>query len=385
MKVMTGILLGAGLAFSGQVVLADTINDNYASGDTLTTDTLNNIKSAVNGNDANISTNSSNISTNTTNISSNASDISDNKSDIDTNTSGINSNAGGVSANAGNINGNTTNISTNTTNISTNTSNISTNTSDIATNASDIADNASRIVAVEAATGIPSTIDFTTGYGMPFSADGSAKNVSISRRLNPDGTTTYSIRSRYANSSEQISVQGVLTTRPFIANYGSVTVDSGGSITSISNYIEAPLTSDYEDYVVEQSSFDTTTLAKTITADTGSELWNCGTTVGAIQVCNVDVKVNDSSTREFETVRVMELLGAGEVDGLAFTDMRGSQRTYDGSSWYEVRAKDIGRVLRLNRDRSPDKVIFYRVGGSTDGSLAGTPFDTGQLLENFLY
>jgi len=290
MKHITSLFLTISLIMSAQALNAETITDTYATGDTLTAETLNNIKSAVN-------------------------------------------------------------------------------------------DNNTRLTTVEAVAGV--SADFT-GYALPFSADGDPKNIVIARRLNRDGTINYLIRSRYANSSEQISIQGVNTVRPLIANYGFVTVDSSGTITGINNYIEAPLTEVYENYVIESSSFDTTSLIKTVDNDTGSELWSCGTTVGVIQVCNIDVRDSGASTRDFESIRVMGLLGAGEIDGIAFTNMRGSQRSYGDSAWYEVRAKGIGRVLKINHDRAVEKVIFYQVDGNADGSLAGTPFAAGQLLENFL-
>jgi len=341
MKSVTGIFLGVSLVISTQTLYADAISDTYATGDRLTAGKLNNIKSSVNSINAKIDGNTTDIETNTADISTNSTDISTNASDI------------------------------------------STNSADIATNAANISSNSSRITAIEAVTGVP--VNFVTGYGLPFSADGNPKNVSITRRLNNDGTTSYHLRSRYATSTEQISIQGVLTPRPFIANYGFVAVDSSGNITTISNYLEAPLTSDYEDYVIEQSTFDTTTLAKTVTVDTGSELWVCGTTVGAIQVCNVNTSANGVSTKVVESIRVMELLGAGEIDGIAFTNLRGSQRTLNDSSWYEVRAKGIGRVLQMSRTQAPAKIIYYRVDGNTGGSLAGTPFAAGELLENFLH
>lgn len=389
MKSIASILLTASLIISTQASNADTITDTYATGNTLTAGTLNNIKSAVNGNDTNITGNTSNISNNAADIAANALAVSTsstsaatNAASITSNLLGINSNAVGVATNALGIITNAGNINTNASGIANNTVKTTSNASNISTNFNNISNNNNRLAAVEAVTTVPA--DFT-GFGLTFSAEGNPKNVAIVRSLNSDGTTNYYIRSRYANSAEQISVQGVNTTRPFIANYGFVVVDSAGNLTSISNYIEAPLTEAYEDYLIEQSSFDTTSLAKTVTVDTGSETWICGAKVGVIEVCNINVKVTGASVRDFETARVMELLGAGEIGGIAFTNMRGSQRSYDGSAWYEVRAKGIGRILKMNRNRAVEKIIYYRVDGNTGGSLTGTPFASGQLLENFLY
>ena len=70
------------LASISLLAYSDSITDSYATGDTLTADTLNNIKSAVNDNDSNIISNTTNITTNDSNIGANATSIGDNFSDI---------------------------------------------------------------------------------------------------------------------------------------------------------------------------------------------------------------------------------------------------------------------------------------------------------------
>ena len=69
------------LAFSN-FAHTDPITDTYNTGDILTTTTLENIKSAVNSNDANITTNSSDISTNATDITANTNSIGTNTTSI---------------------------------------------------------------------------------------------------------------------------------------------------------------------------------------------------------------------------------------------------------------------------------------------------------------
>ena len=54
MKYSTGILSIVGLLAISQLVHSDAITDTYSTGDTLTATTMNNIKSAVNDNDARI-------------------------------------------------------------------------------------------------------------------------------------------------------------------------------------------------------------------------------------------------------------------------------------------------------------------------------------------
>ena len=120
------ILLLVGLASLSIQAYSDAITDTYATGDTLTADTLNNIKSAVNDNDSNITTNTTNIGTNATNISTNAADISTNSTNINTNTTDIGINAAGISTNAGNISGNSARIDSNSISISTNASSLTT-------------------------------------------------------------------------------------------------------------------------------------------------------------------------------------------------------------------------------------------------------------------
>jgi hypothetical protein len=65
-----------GLAVGATVAHADTISDNYATGDTLTATHMNNIKSAVNGSDAKITTNTNAITTLNTTVSGHTTAIS---------------------------------------------------------------------------------------------------------------------------------------------------------------------------------------------------------------------------------------------------------------------------------------------------------------------
>ena len=70
------------LALTSQVVTAGSIADTYATGDTLTATKMENIKTAVNDNDGNVSTNTSNISSNTNEIGINTLGIANNASNI---------------------------------------------------------------------------------------------------------------------------------------------------------------------------------------------------------------------------------------------------------------------------------------------------------------
>ncbi|MDJ0832927.1 MAG: hypothetical protein QNJ69_05355, partial [Gammaproteobacteria bacterium] len=179
MKNLIRLFAIIGFASISFIAPADSITDTYATGDTLTATTLNNIKSAVNDNDSNITnnttnitSNTSNISTNSADISSNASGISGNESDISANTADITINAAGISTNAADISANgveidvnALDIGTNAANTSANTANISTNTANISTNSSDIFDNTAAIASM-------------------FSGDGSAGDLTVSSTVN---------------------------------------------------------------------------------------------------------------------------------------------------------------------------------------------------------
>ena len=244
-----------------------------------------------------------------------------------------------------------------------------------------INDNDTRLSIVETVAGISSNY---SGYGTPFSADGAPKNVVLLRQVSGDGSGIYFLRSRYANSVEQVSIQGVMTTRPFIANYVAVTFDTNGALTSASNYLEAPLTSNYVNYVVEQSIYDVSTAAKTITDDTRHDVWTSSGS-DAVRTMNIAVSINGvpSQTEHYADVRT--LLGPGTVDSMSFDDLLGFHRQSTSSLTYRIRAKGIGDVMWMRHGSPLTKIIYYRVDGATGGSLAGTPFDTGQVFDGVFF
>ena len=236
-----------------------------------------------------------------------------------------------------------------------------------------------------------SNLDFS-GYGTPFSADGAPKNVTVLRRDLGGGDTHYVVRSRYANSTEQVSIDGVLTVKPFIANYADVTTDSGGNITSIGNYIEALDDAvAYDVYNIEESTYDVNTLFKTVTADTETEYFVCGNTGnGSMQVClgTRTVNLTGAFSIEYEWSRNHALGGPFTFNGMTFPDVR--MESYTGTAVrFRIRAKDIGTIYdRTNAatgETSESTVIFYRANGITGGTLAGTPFDTGQPLDGLFF
>ena len=242
-------------------------------------------------------------------------------------------------------------------------------------------DNNARLSVVESASGI--STDFS-GYGTPFSADGAPKNVVVLRRLDSDGSGSYHVRSRYANSIEQVSVEGVMKTRPFIANYAYIAFDSNGDLTNANNWIEAPLTANYLDYVVEESTYDVSNAAKTVVGDTRRDVW-VGSSTGPIQTGNVTVYTSGIATSLEQYHDVRTKLGSGNIDSLAFADLMGFHRHYNTTNSYRVRAKGIGDVMHMFNGSTVRKIIYYQVDGVTGGSLAGTPFDSGEVFHGVFF
>ena len=238
------------------------------------------------------------------------------------------------------------------------------------------------------ATTLPSTAtvfpDFS-GYFLPFSADGAPKNVVVLKGDLGGGNTAYRVRSRYANSSEQVSIDGVLTIRPFIAHYVFVQTDSGNNITSISDSLETPDTANYVNTNVEQSTYNITTAAKTVTDDTFRELWDLCNSHGSVFICTVRrvLSVDGSFQLLYNWSRLQTTVGPFTVNGMTFPDVR-IESYMDGFS--RIRAKGIGEVLRDNRGSGRDDLlIYYQVDGASGGSLVGTPFDSGQLLDGLFF
>jgi hypothetical protein len=229
--------------------------------------------------------------------------------------------------------------------------------------------------------------DFS-GYWVGFPADGQASNVVLLGRYDFDDTLTgYNIRWGSNNSGDQISVNGVLTTRQYIFHYSFVSIDPGnGSITYISDYIESPDTEEYLTYLVEESEFDPVSLVKTILPDgdtlRGTE--SCGNSVVLICIVQFTLSANGAfhSISDYSRGRVLATnvnIGGGWP---VFTDVR--LEKFFGSGQLRIRAKGIGTIYQ-RYDSGYDRLLYYRNDGVTGGSLAGTPFDTGQPLDGLFF
>ena len=284
------------------------------------------------------------------------------------------------------VNDNDARITTNTGAIGTNTANIADNFSSTTSNTTDITNNFNnldqRVSSIEV-----DRWDFS-GYWIDFPAQGQPANVVLLGRYDFDDTLTgYYIRWSSNNNGDQISVNGVLTTRQYIFHYSFVGIDpNDGSINFISESIESPDTEEYLTFLAEESVFDSVSLVKTIQPDgdtlRGTE--SCGYSV--VQICVVQYTL--SSTGAFHSIydysrgRVLATnvnIGGGWP---VFTDVR-LEKSF-GSGRLRIRAKGIGTIYQ-RYDSGYDRLLYHRNDGVTGGSLAGTPFDTGQPLDGLFF
>lgn len=226
-----------------------------------------------------------------------------------------------------------------------------------------------------------------SGFFCGFSPVGSDKNVVVLAFNNPSGTG-YWVRSSYANSTETVMVNGVQTVRPYIANYVFVGTDTDGNVTAVSNQLEAPDTADYDDYYVEISNYNTDGSNKQV-QDSWRESLKCGGS--RIRVCVVTKSSGGSyiSTTRQSRVQTLQPSFTQGSNNWTFNSVRVETDLDEGNTdRMRIRAKGIGEIFRTYDQGSTHierSAIYYRVNGNTKGSLAGTPFDTGQPLEGLFF
>lgn len=241
----------------------------------------------------------------------------------------------------------------------------------------------SRLADLEALT---SNSNFTK-FNLPFSLDGDPQNVIVLKGYDESsGENIYTVRSRYQNSTETVSIQGNPTVRPYIANYVTVATGSAGEILSVYNYIESPDTENYLHYNIEQSVYDPDGTNKQIIDDSSAGSDACvggtsricmGSTMSSIPENNynwhtsynravINSYVMDSNNWSFDQVSI---------------EVRNT-----GRSRIRIRAKGIGLIFQRYEDGGADtSAIYYRVNGDTRGSLAGTPFADDQPLDGLFF
>ena len=227
--------------------------------------------------------------------------------------------------------------------------------------------------------------DFS-GYDMPFSTDGAPKNVVVLANTSGPGSLLYSVVSYYANSTEQVSIDGTMTIRPFIVKYIDVETDLGNNIVNIEGGTDTPDTSSYLNYNVEDWFYDTTGTTKTITSDITRELVLCNAT-GSANLCVVQevLSINGSHAGFFGFGQIRTTTGPYTINGMTFNDVIiDSSRDDEGGS-NAINAKGIGYVRFEDEFSGIYNLIYYRVDGVTGGSLIGTPFATGQPLDGLFF
>ena len=244
-------------------------------------------------------------------------------------------------------------------------------------------DNDQRIDSLESS---DSAMQDFSDYTLNFSALSSPKNVVVLKSINSDGSAYYSVRSAYANSTEEVSVQGAMTIPSFIFKFISVGTDVDGNITNIYTSVDAlDQASIYTDHTQESSSYSVPSLVKTVDNDITSIQYNCGDSAASVFVCEYTRYNSGTPASHSYVTSVRHSLGSSEINGLNFDDLIGVNMTSGSNMGYSVRAKGLGVLLQFGVNSGHSVVIYYRVDGSSDGSLDGSPFGSGALLENFFF
>ena len=179
-----------------------------------------------------------------------------------------------------------------------------------------------------------------------------------------------------------VSIDGVLTQRPFFGEYLNVTTDGGGNVTSVGNYIETPDTVDYINYNIEQSTYDNMGVKISIDDDTLRESWvsNGGQINFTLATATL---TNGTFVSHYTRTLIRSLTGPFTVNGMTFNEIRVENQL--GSDRLRIRAKGIGPVFQSDPGRENWELIYYRANGATGGSLVGTPFATGGALAGIFF
>jgi hypothetical protein len=229
--------------------------------------------------------------------------------------------------------------------------------------------------------------DNFSGYSPGFSADGDTKNAVVLSQDLGGGNTRYQVISYYENSTETIQIDGFQVVRPYMVNSVDVNTDSTGTLVSLCNYIEAPDTIDFINYNLEESYYDLSGLpeiTKIVFSDNLRESWVCGG--GAAQICEGTDTLNSTGAIQFSYFgsRIQALRDSITVNGMTFNDVKLRTRVGSNNHRTRVYAKGIGKIKEV-RDFGTRQIIYYYANGATEGSLSGTPFDSGQPLEGVFF
>ncbi len=88
---------------------------------------------------------------------------------------------------------------------------------------------------------------------------------------------------------------------------------------------------------------------------------------------------DDTLLALYDQTRISSLLGESiEINGMTFSDVLLQLRFRVNRT--RLYAKGIGVICS-----GDSKIIYYRVNGVSNGSLAGTPFESGGYLDGFFF
>ena len=236
------------------------------------------------------------------------------------------------------------------------------------------------------------TVTENSGFSMPFAAVGQEKNVVVMVRDNNLGGKSYKATIRYANSTDQVSVSGVLTIRPFISNNVYVGTVSDGSIVDISSYVDAPDNESFSSYTSEVSNYDPQSLIKTLLSDDKSYTEKCNDKGGVLQCLGQGKSTSDPSFDGFYSYAYIQSLMEGPytISNITYSQDIQLRHKITGSRGVRINVKGVGTVLEQPSTVSLDnsgiyKAVYYHSNGVTGGSLSGSPFAPGQPLAGLFF
>lgn len=257
----------------------------------------------------------------------------------------------------------------------------------------------SRITSLETSTSSTIAIDFT-GYSMPFATDGAEKNAIVLRSEDPvTGNISYELGVRYANSTDEISIDGVPTVKPFIYRDIYLTTDSAGNLINLGSDLRAIDSLNGNNifgYTASnlESSFNNITppFAKTVTQDTLTSTFTCDGNQNYICLAQDTLNL-DGSLQHFEDLSFTRAIGGPiTFNGLTFNDIQllssagttGDDRVpFHDRGEFVILAKGVGVIVF--RDINTHSIIYHQTNGAIAGSLVGTPFEPGIGLLDGLF
>ncbi len=237
-------------------------------------------------------------------------------------------------------------------------------------------------------------IAFTGSYYPPFSSSGalSDRNVTVLRHYDEFYSVNhYYLWITFFNSEGFIIYSnGTPTLHNYIMMIASVDVESNGTLTYISTYIEGSTEEYGSNNIVEEAiyEYDDTTLVKKVQDDTLKVEYKCFNPgmQSVLQHCYwiYTRSADDSFVSISDNTRINSLLDEPiTINGITFTDVRVESRLQQDR--FFLLGKNVGRIVYKNSSGRTYKIIYYRINGTTEGGLSGTPFESGGALEGLFF